>query len=149
MKHKLSAGILFTDGKKILLLKRSAKDSHPGTWTIPGGKLEKGESLEQAAHRESDEECGYSIGIPFGQFDYKDDKKFFRTYFHAIEKPFKAVVSNEHTEARWCDLDDVDDLELHPKFLEVWDHFKSKIRKKFNKHESFKEWVVRRIATLF
>lgn len=149
MKHKLSAGILFTDGKKILLLKRSPEDSHPGTWTVPGGKLEKGESLEQAARRESEEECGCSTGIPFGHFDYKDDKKLFRTYFYAVEKTFKPLISHEHTEARWCELDDVDELDLHPKFAEVWDHFKSKIRKKFNKHESFSNWVVRRNAKLF
>jgi len=141
---KLSAGILFTDGKKILLLKRSTEGDHYGKWTIPGGKLEKGESLKEAALRESEEECGHSSGTPFGQYDYKDNKKLFRTYFYAINKLFKPIISPEHSEAKWVNLDDVDNLDLHPKFHDVWDHFKSKIRDKFTGHKSFMDWVIAR-----
>ncbi len=36
-KGKRGAGILFTDGKQILLLKRSEGSDNPGTWGLPGG----------------------------------------------------------------------------------------------------------------
>lgn len=146
---KLSAGILFTDGKKILLLKRSTEGDHLGKWTIPGGKIEKGESLKDAARRESYEECGYNSGAIFGQYDHKDNKKLFRTYFYAINKLFEPIISSEHSEARWVNLDDVDDLELHPKFHDVWDHFKNKIKDKFSGRKSFQEWVKERNSKFF
>ena len=48
--------ILFKDGK-ILLGKRKGKIG-PGTWCLPGGKIELGEHCEAAARRELLEETG-------------------------------------------------------------------------------------------
>ena len=49
------------DGR-ILMVKR---DSEPyrGYWSIPGGGLKLGETLEECAHREVQEECGLKISI--------------------------------------------------------------------------------------
>ena len=47
------AGIFFTDGKKVLLLKRSGKGDNEGTWGLPGGKIEGNESAIDAATREA------------------------------------------------------------------------------------------------
>lgn len=47
---------------KVLLQLRS-KDDHlyPDCWTLPGGKVEEGESLEQAIVREVREELGWDL----------------------------------------------------------------------------------------
>ena len=37
---KKSAGILFTDGKKVLLLRKKSGDDE-GIWGLPGGTFEK------------------------------------------------------------------------------------------------------------
>ena len=42
------AGIFFTDGKKVLLLRRSEKGDGNGTWGLPGGKVEEGGTLGMA-----------------------------------------------------------------------------------------------------
>jgi 8-oxo-dGTP diphosphatase len=51
------AAILERDGK-ILIGQRKAEQSHPLKWEFPGGKVEAGETPEQALARELEEELG-------------------------------------------------------------------------------------------
>jgi 8-oxo-dGTP diphosphatase len=53
------AAILQNDGK-ILIGQRTPTQSHPLKWEFPGGKVEPGESPEQALARELEEELGIS-----------------------------------------------------------------------------------------
>ena len=56
--------MLFTkDYKKVLLVKRNKKP-YPNCWNGIGGKLEEGETAEQAAIRECLEETGIKIENP-------------------------------------------------------------------------------------
>jgi ADP-ribose pyrophosphatase YjhB (NUDIX family) len=43
---------------RVLLLRRSASRTWPGTWCLPGGRLEPGETLEGCCRRELFEETG-------------------------------------------------------------------------------------------
>jgi 8-oxo-dGTP diphosphatase len=52
---------IFRDGK-LLLLKRAKSPGH-GFWSLPGGRVEFGESLHIALAREVDEEAGLKIDI--------------------------------------------------------------------------------------
>ena len=47
-------------GDKILVGQRMPQQSHPLKWEFPGGKVEAGESPEQALARELEEELGIS-----------------------------------------------------------------------------------------
>ena len=51
------AAILEREGR-ILICQRTAQQSHPLKWEFPGGKVEPGESPEQALARELHEELG-------------------------------------------------------------------------------------------
>src|ERR1700734_698143 len=53
-----AAGVLYVSANSDLLLKRTGKEHEDGTWAFPGGKIEEGETPEQAARRESTEETG-------------------------------------------------------------------------------------------
>jgi len=55
-------GTMVTYGDKILLCRR-AIPPRTGFWTIPGGYMEEGESLEDGAKRETREESGAQIEI--------------------------------------------------------------------------------------
>ena len=53
--------LILTDGKKVLLLRRANTGFADGSWSVPGGSLEHGETLPAAAAREALEELGIAI----------------------------------------------------------------------------------------
>lgn len=59
----VAVGVMLLDGDRVLLVKR-ARPPGVGKWTVPGGKVELGESLEAAALRELEEETG--LGCTLG-----------------------------------------------------------------------------------
>ena len=60
-------------GAEVLLIERSRKESDPwsGHMAFPGGRLDEGETVEQAARRETHEEVGLSLhdAEPLGRLD--------------------------------------------------------------------------------
>jgi 8-oxo-dGTP diphosphatase len=57
---RVGVGVIITKGGRILLIKR--KGAHgQGTWSTPGGHLEFGESPDECARRETQEETGVEI----------------------------------------------------------------------------------------
>ena len=55
------SAVIFRDGK-VLLLRRAKSPGH-GFWSLPGGRVEFGESLHAALAREVDEDAGLKIDI--------------------------------------------------------------------------------------
>jgi ADP-ribose pyrophosphatase YjhB (NUDIX family) len=56
------SGIVFNNQKQILLIRRNQPPAM-GLWSIPGGKLEQGESLVEACKREIKEETGLDTEV--------------------------------------------------------------------------------------
>jgi 8-oxo-dGTP diphosphatase len=56
-------GIILVNPKKQVLLQLRDKNVilYPGHWTLPGGKVEKGETPEEAICREVEEELGITL----------------------------------------------------------------------------------------
>ena len=57
----VAVGVLM-QGEAFLLTSRPEGKVYAGYWEFPGGKLESGESVEQALRRELQEELGITIG---------------------------------------------------------------------------------------
>jgi acetyl-CoA carboxylase carboxyl transferase subunit beta len=57
------AGAVVRDGDGRLLLVRRGHEPSAGLWSLPGGRIEPGESAEQAAAREVREETGLVVDI--------------------------------------------------------------------------------------
>jgi ADP-ribose pyrophosphatase YjhB (NUDIX family) len=55
------AGVIVRSKNKVLLCKRNTKKSLPGFWSIPAGKVEKGETPKETAYREFLEETDLQI----------------------------------------------------------------------------------------
>lgn len=138
---KMGAGIIFTDGKKVLLLKRDKKSDYPHHWCLPGGKAKKGESPIDTAKRESEEECGHSEGTRLDDFHSQDGSHHFYSFLFSVPKEFNVKLSHEHEESHWFPIDQVENLNLHPKFKESWPTYLRAITKKLPQKTSFSEWL--------
>lgn len=149
---KRSAGIVFTDGHALLLLKRSGDCPHTGTWAIPGGKAKDGETDIGNAVRETLEETGLGSlpGYRFDSFVSHDGRKRFTAFLYRVPETFEDLsLSDEHSDWQWVQFDDLDDFSLHPRFKENLPRYLQAIRKKVT---SFSEWttltsVIGRFAT--
>jgi 8-oxo-dGTP diphosphatase len=59
---EVAVGILMDAHGRYLLTSRPPGKAYAGYWEFPGGKLESGESVEQALRRELQEEIGITVG---------------------------------------------------------------------------------------
>lgn len=118
-----AAGILFIAGEKILLMQRQGDCDFTGTWGLPFGKIESGETPEQAAIRECLEETGFIVVgdlLPFAD----DDGCI--THIAQVDDQFEPMLNDEHSAFVWASLDALP-LPLHPQleclndFAEVMD----------------------------
>ena len=66
-------GVILKDGK-ILLILRKNNNEYNGIWSNPGGKVEEGETVEEAVIREIREELGIGVKIVRKLSDYYDYK---------------------------------------------------------------------------
>ena len=58
------SSVIITNGKILMLKRPDTARSHPGKWSLCSGKIEKGETPEQAAVREIKEETQMTVGSP-------------------------------------------------------------------------------------
>jgi ADP-ribose pyrophosphatase YjhB (NUDIX family) len=102
---KLYSGVLVKCKNKVLLCKRSPKESRPNTWSIPCGHIEKEESPIDAAIREFKEETYINLVKPDKLLDFIETsfiKKINKEIKPNLEK---AKSGHEHSECGYFDLD--------------------------------------------
>lgn len=107
------------DKGRILTIKRVPDDSHyAGKWDIPGGRIGDGEDPLDGVGRETKEETGLDIDVlvPFDVQHFKRDDGQTTTMIIFLCRPVSKEVrlSNEHTEYKWVELDDI---KSHPIWL--------------------------------
>jgi 8-oxo-dGTP pyrophosphatase MutT (NUDIX family) len=104
--------------KKILFLQRSNDCKEPGTWTAPGGKVEKDETPIEGIIREFQEETGILLSKEFVQ-----NRGFFSAgslgrplvihlFQTKVSTELSIILSHEHQAYRWCFLEEVWNLPL-------------------------------------
>lgn len=95
-----AAGILFKSNGKIFLVKRG----DDGLWAVPGGKIEEGETPQEAARREVMEECGIDYSEPLTPYTLVDG---YITYLAENVPLFDAVLNDENQSCGWFSEDEL------------------------------------------
>jgi len=108
--------VLTDDEGRVLMIRRGPAAPRAGYWMPPGGRVEPGESYEDAVRREAREELGLEVVAvaPIGACDSDDGE--WRLLFWRARIVGGALAPNpdEVAEARWADADAYAALE--PKF---------------------------------
>jgi 8-oxo-dGTP diphosphatase len=123
----VGVGAIIIEGDRVLLVKRA----HPpiqGQWSIPGGVLEVGEMVREAAVREAREETGLTVepGDLLGVYDriLRDAER--RVQYHYVLIDFlcrrvggELLAASDAAEVRWFRRDGLSGLHLAEDTQEV------------------------------
>ena len=86
-----------TAGTELLAARRIEPPELAGGWELPGGKVEPGESPEQAAHREINEELGVDIVLGEHQMN---------VFLASVVAGQEPTALQQHDLIRWLPLAD-------------------------------------------
>ena len=116
------SGAIFRDGK--VLLVRRARSPGKGFYSFPGGRVEFGDSLHTALHREVDEETGLRIEI-VGFTGWREvlptagGGHYLIMSFAARWTAREPVLNDEHDDFKWLAPDALGDLKVTGGLQEV------------------------------
>jgi 8-oxo-dGTP diphosphatase len=118
------SAVIFREGKVLLL--RRAKSPGTGFYSLPGGRVEFGESLSTALHREVDEETGLQIEIA-GLAGWREvlpgngGGHYMIMSFAARWIGREPRLNYEHDDFKWLAPDGIGDLKVTGGLQEVID----------------------------
>ena len=117
------SAVIFRDGK--VLLVRRARSPGKGFYSLPGGRVEFGESLHQALAREVDEETSLRIDI-VALAGWREVLPTASGGGHYVIMSFAArwrerepILNDEHDDFKWLEPAAFGDLKLTGGLLEV------------------------------
>lgn len=101
--------LIFTDGKKILMEKRTIRGFDKDQHIIPGGVIEEEESLEMAVKREAMEELGITpldfVALPYEEDIYGIDGVLLKPFIISNwEGNFPKAILDEGNLIEWIEI---------------------------------------------
>src|SRR5262245_51278041 len=108
-------------GDRVLLVRRGRAPSL-GLYAFPGGRIEPGETAEQAARRELFEETGLAAGglALYREFIIGEMPARFRLQvFTGTHEGGEPRAGDDADRAAWCSLEDMENLPVIKSVLEV------------------------------
>ena len=118
---KTSVVACIIDGEQRVLLTRRCIEPFCGAWVMPGGKIDLGESILQALHREVREEVGLEVRVDhlIDVFEHvgigQQNDHFIILYYRTTPLSFELAPNGEEcTEARWVAKAELPTLPLPP-----------------------------------
>jgi len=127
--------VIIKDGR--LLLEKRKNDPGRGKWSIPGGLVELGESLEQTVLREVKEETGLEVEQPehIDVVDNIDRDETGRIRYHFVILDYyvrvrggSANAASDAEELRWVALDLVETYDLTKTFRAFFQGNREKLK---------------------
>ncbi len=117
---RAAGGVVLDPEGRVVLVHRPRYDD----WTLPKGKLDRGESFEDAALREVEEETGLRCRLvrelPSSEYlDPKGRSKLVRYWLMEVEHDPGFVPNNEVDELRWVPVEEAPALLTYPRDAEI------------------------------
>jgi 8-oxo-dGTP diphosphatase len=104
-------------GKYLLIQRSETCNNYKGFWETPGGKLDQGESFNDALIREIREETGLSVVLDgvVGATDFEMIKfRIAVLYMKAHTDSYDVQLSDEHQDSKWLFLSGFQSKTLTP-----------------------------------
>ncbi len=115
LRPEVCVGAVTLDAERLLLVRRGHGPA-AGEWSVPGGRVERGETLAEAVLREVAEETGLEgmCDELIGWVERIDDDHHFviLDFRVSVLDPADPVAGSDAAEAAWVPLVDVADLNL-------------------------------------
>jgi len=117
---EVAAAIIDNGQGQILIARRRLGKSQAGMWEFPGGKLERGESVEQCLIRELEEEMNIRIEPYewFGQCEYAYEDAAIRLIAYRARYIAGEIQLTDHDEYRWVQLEELHEYSFAPADVE-------------------------------
>ena len=114
MKHYDVVAAAIEQNGKIFCCKRNKEKECPNKWEFPGGKIEQGETHQEALTREIKEELNAQIRVDQHittiNHQYESFSITMYIYFCTLEKGEIKLI--EHQDSVWCDIDQLDTIDF-------------------------------------
>lgn len=106
---------IIVKGKKVFATQRGYGEFKDG-WEFPGGKIEQGESPEEALIREIREELDVDIKVGRLLETVEHDYPNFHLTMHCFicELLSEEIILKEHEDAKWLEEDELDSVDWLP-----------------------------------
>jgi len=108
--HQIAVGIIVNENDEVLISLRPQESMLGGLWEFPGGKQEKGETLDETLKRELKEELGVETDV-FDKFkELKHAYSHFKITMHAYWCKIKrgSPKPNSSDKLEWVHLNNID-----------------------------------------
>lgn len=114
MKESVSSAVVM-DGRVLMLKRPESSHSFPGVWSLVAGRIEPGESPEDAARREIREETAIEVGSPAASLDpvyVREGRILWKVHPFAFSVSGVEPVLNEENEGfQWVLPEDIHGVE--------------------------------------
>lgn len=107
--------LMATRDGELLFLKRAEHKKNPGSWDLPGGGVDPGESYDEAAWRETQEETGIFPDRMARIAEQDMDDRRCILYVAVIDEATTPLLDREHVKAKWKDGLDAMPSNMHPR----------------------------------
>jgi len=124
---RVGVGAIVIEKERVLLVRRGIPPSL-GLWAIPGGSVEIGETLKEAAEREILEETGVRVEAdrPVYSFDFieRDENGEIRFHYVIVDLMARYAggevrAADDAADAKWLTWKEIESLPVSPNTLRV------------------------------
>lgn len=131
---QVAAAVIMEDDR-VLVARRSPHKHMGGYWEFPGGKIEDGETPQQALSRELLEELGIKLRVGeyflTNEHDYGDKKISLIAYFCSWSEWDLKLA--DHDAVCWCSAAELLELDLAPADIPIATALKASLESDWNR----------------